>query len=166
MNVNSITVREEDGGLRNFINGKKLAHFVWNHYNPDQPIKKGYLIHHKDKDTLNDHISNLELMSIGNHSILHHTGRKCSEKTKQKMSLSSIGRIFSDEHKMNLSKSHKGKKHSEETKRKMSSSGKNKIVSDETKRKISEALKGHVVTKEARDKMSKSHKKGAYNGQS
>ncbi len=78
---------------RNYINGKLLSHFVWNHYNPSNRWKKGMVIHHKDEDTLNDHISNLSLMMNGQHTTLHHKGkvgnwlgRHHSEETKKKLS--------------------------------------------------------------------------------
>lgn len=54
-----------------------------------------------------------------------HKGKKLSDETKKKISLSSIGR-----------------KHSEESKIKMSNSSKGKLLSEETKNKISLSLKG------------------------
>ena len=50
-------------------------------------------------------------------------GKKLSEKTKRKMSESHKGKVFSEEHKLNLRKNHAkamlGRKHSEETRAKM-----------------------------------------------
>ena len=47
-------------------------------------------------------------------------GRKHSEETKRKMSISRKGRIFSEETRRKISEAKKGKKLSEEMKRKMS----------------------------------------------
>ena len=44
------------------------------------PIQKGYVVHHKDRNTLNNCISNLELLSPSEHAILHMKERKV-EKT-------------------------------------------------------------------------------------
>jgi len=149
---------------RNYLNGEPLAHFVWNHYNPDNLYRKGYNVHHKDGNILNDHISNLELLTIEEHTSFHHkgkygpwNGKKHSEETKKKMSLAKKGIKFSKERNEKLSKLLKGH-----------------IVSEETRSKISKTLKGHIVTEETRKKMSKprkayndwktneSYKKGAY----
>ena len=46
------------------FNGKLVlrAHFVWLNYHKLDKIPKGYVIHHKDRDSLNDKIENHELM--------------------------------------------------------------------------------------------------------
>lgn len=60
-------------------------------------IQTGYCIHHRDGDSWNNDIDNLQLMTQAEHNKLHHTGnkysigRKLSDETKQKMSLSHIG---------------------------------------------------------------------------
>lgn len=46
-----------------------LHRAVWEHYHGRIP--KGYVIHHKDKDTGNNDISNLECMTVSKHSKLH-----------------------------------------------------------------------------------------------
>lgn len=161
---------------RTYINCKSLTHLVWNHYNPDNPWKKGYVIHHKDRDTLNDHISNLELMTVGEHIKLHWTGKHHSEKSKFKMSSAKKGNICTEEHKEKLSKLYKGennpfygKHHNEETKKKISDFAKTRIGelnpfynkhligkdsprwgkrhSEESKKKMSEAAKGRIGIK-------------------
>jgi len=85
-----------------------------------------------------------------------------SEETKQKMSKSLKGRVFSKKWKMKISKALLGKKKkpfSEEHKKKISESNigrKRKPFSEETRRKMSESQKGKHHTKETRLKMSKS----------
>lgn len=43
------------------------------------------VVHHKDKDRNNNAISNLEVMSLSEHSRLHNIGRKTLEITKSKL---------------------------------------------------------------------------------
>lgn len=92
--------------------GKRwLEHrYVWEKHNGKIP--KGYEIHHKDGNTKNNEIDNLEMLLSFDHKSLHakrQIGRKMSKETKEK-----------------ISNSHKGKKASDETKKKMSDSYKNK----------------------------------------
>ena len=145
MIIENMSVREG----RNYLNDKRFSHFVWNYYNPINLLRKGHIVHHKDQDTLNDHISNLELLTRAEHASLHHKGKIVSPATKRKLSEFNKGRVFSDEHKRNLSEAWKGRIVSEETKRKMSdyhkgkSSGmKGKHLSEEARKKISDSLKG------------------------
>ena len=63
----------------------KLSHNVWNYYNPNDIIKDGEMIHHINKNPDDNRIENLEKMTIGEHTTLHHTGVPRSEKTKQKI---------------------------------------------------------------------------------
>jgi len=84
-------------------------------------------------------------MSIGR------KGRKHSEETKLKMSLAHKGKIFSDDHKKNLSKAQKLRKRSplsEETKRKISYSNRGKVVNQYTKNKLSLSLSGRTLSDE------------------
>jgi hypothetical protein len=130
-------------GKRNYLNWREpLAHVVWNLHNPDNPWKKGYVIHHKDGNSLNDDINNLELMQQGEHTRLHQVGNK-----------NCVGRKASNETKEKLSKSHQGLRpwrlgleHSEESKIKMSLIKKGKTLSEEHKRKISNSMKGKKNT--------------------
>lgn len=71
-----------------------------------------------------------------------------TEETKQKMSKSRKGRIFSQSTREKMSQSQKGRYCSEETKKKLSEMKKGKkIHSEETKRRISEMGKGRPGTK-------------------
>ncbi len=84
------------------------------------------------------------------------TGRVHTEETKQKLR----GRVFSDEHKRQLSEAHKGTfhPHTEETKRKISSAKKGRVHSDEHKRKISQSQIGRVQSDETKRKIQESVK--------
>jgi len=62
------------------FNGKLIlrSHYVWLNHNNLTKIPKGYVIHHKDGDSLNDEISNLILMGDIEHKRLQK--RKVEEK--------------------------------------------------------------------------------------
>ena len=67
-------------------------------------------------------------------------------------------KLFSEEHKRNISKSRKDKKRkplSKEWKQKISEANKGRICSEETRRKIGEANKGHYHSEETKRKISK-----------
>lgn len=55
------------------INGKLIrrSHFVWGKYHPEDPIKKGEVIHHINEDKLDDRIFNLQKMSNYAHRQIH-----------------------------------------------------------------------------------------------
>jgi len=57
---------------------------------------------------------------------------------------SSLGAIFSEEHKRRIAKANTGKKHSEETKRKISKAKMGKKPSAEARKRMSESQKGRV----------------------
>jgi hypothetical protein len=67
-----------------------------------------------------------------------------------------VKKIFTDEHKKNISKANKLRKHSEKTKQKMSQAHIGKLVSTITRDKISKNHKGKIVSEETRAKMSAS----------
>ena len=142
------------------INDKFIpfARFVWDCHNPSNKWKKGQVIHHKDENTLNDSIDNLDLLSISEHMRFHKTkernpwyGKKLPKSITEKMSSSRSGE-----------KNYWYNKHrSEETKIKIS----NKLkgikrgpLSDSTKKKLSEVKMGHLVSKETRAKLSETLK--------
>lgn len=89
----------------------------------------------------------------------HQSNHSISESTKEKMSISKIGKKrkpFSEDHKRKIGEGNKGKivKHSEEAKRKMSESHKGLHHNKETKEKISKSCKGksgRSLTKEEKE---------------
>jgi len=168
---------------RSMVGNQQRAHIIWNEHNPNNPWKKGMVVHHKDEDTLNDAIENLELMTHADHQSLHHKGKIISKETKHKISESVkgeknhfYGKHFSEESKQKLSLSKKGQKHSEETLRKMSVALKGKQIgpsngmfgkhhSEETRRKYSldrmgnKYNLGNKASEETKLKMSLAQKK-------
>jgi hypothetical protein len=85
-------------------------------------------------------------------------GKFHTERTKNKMSKSRKGRVFTEGHRKNISKSLVGHKIKQETKDKISNTRKNKNIgvgkkhSEETKLKIGNKHKGKVVSKETVEK--------------
>lgn len=59
-------------------------------------LAEGEVVHHKDHDKLNNDPSNLVLMTNGEHTAMHSTGRVVSEKTRKAMSKSS-SRLTNDQ---------------------------------------------------------------------
>lgn len=49
-------------------------------------IPKGYVVHHKDGNKINNSPDNLEIIKRGDHSRLHNTGHVHSEEARKKMS--------------------------------------------------------------------------------
>ena len=84
-----------------WIHCSLLAHDVWNYYNPNNRIKRGdgNVIHHKDEDSSNNKIKNLEKMTRSKHNSLHATGKVAWNK----------GKSYSKEIKDKISKSRLGK---------------------------------------------------------
>lgn len=80
-------------------------------------------------------------------------GRKHSDETKRKISISKTGHIVSNETREKISKYNKGKKLTPEHKEKIRSSLMGHFVSDETKIKIGLKSKGRYHTKASKDKI-------------
>ena len=55
-------------------------------------VPKGFVVHHKDENKLNNCILNLQLLSEREHRSLHNKGKKHSAETKLKMSLAKKGK--------------------------------------------------------------------------
>ena len=83
-----------------------LMQWAWNGNLP-----KGFLMHHKDEDTLSDELKNLVKMSFSEHNSHHHKGtqhwlgKKHTEKTKKRMSKSGKDRRHSKETLMSMKNS-------------------------------------------------------------
>lgn len=45
-----------------------------------KPIPRGYIVHHKNEDILDDSPTNLELIKKGSHNTIHHQGKSNSSK--------------------------------------------------------------------------------------
>lgn len=58
----------------------------------DRKLDKNEVVHHIDGNKLNNDISNLEVMSLSDHSRLHMTGKKLSNYTKNKMRENNINK--------------------------------------------------------------------------
>lgn len=109
-----------------------------------RPLLRTEYVHHKnEKNTLDNRIDNLEIMSCGQHNTHHHLGSIHSVETKRRMSIAQIG-----------NKNGKGHHHTTETKRRMSlakignkhgEGGKGRTHTLETKRKISLAKKDYYL---------------------
>ena len=91
-----------------FSRGRKRLHrVVWETFNG--PIKKGYEVHHKDHNTKNNNISNLELIETSEHRSFH-TNLVDKNELRERMN---YARIFASE----WHKSEEGRKwHSEQAK--------------------------------------------------
>jgi len=76
MQVGDVTLRlDKNGAYRWWIKQAepdvwiRYANWVWmKHYGP---VSSGMLVHHKDKDSMNDNIENLCLVTRSEHAILH-----------------------------------------------------------------------------------------------
>jgi hypothetical protein len=104
----------------NLGNGKleRLHRLIWQ--SVYGPIPKGYEIHHRDGNKMNNEIANLSLLKHGDHTSFHskntthtelwnrnislaNTGKKRSEETRRKISLIQTGKHLTEEHKRNIS---------------------------------------------------------------
>jgi hypothetical protein len=97
------------------INGEWIYYNRWLFEKEVRPLRQGEIVHHKDEDKLNDCIENYEAMSLSKHTKLHHKGKKCkpiSNKTRIKLRISHIGKIFSNKTKKKLSLMQKGENNS------------------------------------------------------
>lgn len=114
----TIRVWSRDGGSRQVIKiGKEwIKHHRWVWEQANGRIPKGYQIHHKDLNSMNDALDNLQLLTNSEHKTLHlllrtkmglpgvrkgvtawNKGLHPSEETKKKQSESHIGKKLSAE---------------------------------------------------------------------
>lgn len=54
----------------------KRTREIWNERHPDDPVTKGWLIHHRDGNKVNVSESNLQKLTIRDHWFLHRVQRK------------------------------------------------------------------------------------------
>ena len=64
---------------RRYLINYPIFRLVWLVFNGEKP--KGYVVHHKDHNKLNDKLDNLVLMTIAEHASHHHTGMKMPKVT-------------------------------------------------------------------------------------
>lgn len=109
------------------------SHLVWNTYNPNDRITKnsGYIVHHINEDKLDDRIENLQKMLNGDHTRLHWTGKKHSEKSRKLQSTAKSGKNHYSY----------GQSKPEWVKKKISESQKGRIIPKDVRIKISNTLK-------------------------
>lgn len=92
-------------------------------------------------------------------------GRKISEETKKKLSVS-VSETMTEEHRSLLSKKCSGWQHTVQAKQKIAEAGRGRVYSEETRKKIGAAHKGKVVSDETREKLKLAvlgKKRGPYN---
>ena len=93
---------------RHIICGRRLYYFVWELFNG--PIPKGYQIHHKDENRLNDRLDNLEILTEFEHKSLHGKEKVFTEEYRKKLSEGNTGKVRSAETRKKLSMSLLGNK--------------------------------------------------------
>jgi hypothetical protein len=103
-------------GGRKFIVTTPIYKLVWEAFNG--PVPKGYCVHHKDHNKLNDRLDNLELMTKSEHMRHHFSGIKFDEDRRKRMSKQRIGRNLPEETKKKISNSLMGHEVKESTKEK------------------------------------------------
>jgi len=100
------------------------------------------IVHHKDRNKVNNKISNLTILSRAEHTRLHMFGKKASKESLEKAKRTRIERGTSF---VGLKNPFYGKKHTPETRIKMSLAAqkrKARVLSEETKKKIGLANSG------------------------
>ena len=88
LNGNILKTKLHQGRNTVTINGLRMnVHVIQAH--TAYGYTEGYVVHHKDRNTLNDALSNLMYISHSEHSTIH--GHKVSDITRKKMSIASRG---------------------------------------------------------------------------
>jgi len=143
--------------------------YVWqNHFQATVDTTED-LIHHVNDDKSDNRIENLQLMTRGEHTILHRTGCNHSAEAKVKMSRAKTGKITGEnnpmfgKHRFGSDNPFYGKHHSDETKQKLignkyglgNKSNLGKHHSDESKQKMSSSRKGKPWTEARRNAQKK-----------
>lgn len=143
-----------------------------------RPLLRTELVHHKDENTMDDRIDNLEIMLRGRHTSHHRINSHHTIEARKKMSLAhkgkpnhrlgkhhtmkarkkiglaqkgntyNKGRILTAEHRYKISIAMKGNHRTVETKKKISLAGKDRILTVKHRRRISGALKDYFLRQE------------------
>lgn len=87
--------------------------YVWNTAHPDNPVRRGEVIHHVNENPSDDRLENLEKTVQKHHAHHHGNGRKHTAETRAKMSEAHRARIARDGYHW------KGKTHTEEARENM-----------------------------------------------
>jgi hypothetical protein len=66
--------------------------YNWNNRYPDDPVKRGDIIHHVNEDRTDDRVENLEKLTQSEHARRHGLGRRHTEESKARMRLSQQAR--------------------------------------------------------------------------
>jgi hypothetical protein len=86
-------------------NTKYLHRLIWEDFYGCE-IPKGYVIHHKNGNKLDNCILNLQLMRKADHDKIHNTGKTLSDEHKQKISEAQKDKTLSEETKQKISENH------------------------------------------------------------
>ena len=112
-------ITNSKGEIQKIKNGKDGRSYFKSHKLHEWQVhthlgyKKGFDIHHIDKNKMNNSLENLVYLTRSEHTKIHSNGKILSEETKRKMSEAMKG-----------NKNMLGKHHTEETKQKMRNSSK------------------------------------------
>lgn len=126
----------KDGKTKKF----RVHRLVFSAFNG--PIPEGFVVDHVNNARADNRLENLQLLTQRDNARKALLGRKLSEETRAKLSVSHKGKT-----------PWLGKKHTEESKRKMSNTKKGRKITEEQKAKISATLKGRPRTEETKAKI-------------
>lgn len=104
-----------------YINGKNIAqHRLVMEEHLGRALTSDEEIHHIDGDKLNNDIENLQIMTRAEHTSHHHKGKVTSDETRRKISQARMGQRNSPEARLKMSVSGKAKVFTEEHRRNLS----------------------------------------------
>lgn len=115
-----------------------------------------FIVHHKDKNKLNNNINNLTVLSRSEHMKIHDIGKATRFPNKHKTW--NKGKNISEEQREKISNKLKNRIITEQWKNKISNTMKGKVKSKEHLENISKALKGRTFSDETKKKMSEARK--------